>query len=104
MKYCADVVIHRAGSLKPRFVSKLFDSRADAIEFRSEVLGKLGEHEYANWAKVYPVVRCPCGEDVDCQSFTNECDCGADYNFNGTRLAPRSQWGEETGESWWEII
>jgi len=104
MRYCADVVIHRAGALKPRFVSRLFDSRADATKFRNEVLGELGEHEYANWAKVYPVVNCPCGEDVDCQSFTNECDCGADYNFSGTRLAPRSQWGEETGESWWEII
>jgi len=30
--------------------------------------------------------------------------CGADYNWNGTRLAPREQWGEETGESIADIM
>lgn len=51
---------------------------------------------------VSPVIRCECGvEDVICDSFTNTCEhCGADYNFNGDMLAPRSQWGEETGERW----
>jgi hypothetical protein len=29
---------------------------------------------------------------------TNTCDCGADYNMSGARLADRSQWGQETGE------
>lgn len=39
-----------------------------------------------------------CGKKVVCDGFTNTCSCGADYNWNGTRLAPREQWGEETGE------
>lgn len=45
-------------------------------------------------------VRC-CGEWIACNAFTVTCDdCGADYNMSGHRLAPRSQWGEETGEHW----
>jgi hypothetical protein len=47
-------------------------------------------------------ITCDCGRELDCPSFTNTCDCGADYNWAGQRLAPRSQWGEETGEPWWE--
>lgn len=45
------------------------------------------------------IVRCDCGELVYLCGFTNTCDCGADYNLQGDRLAPRSQWGYETGES-----
>lgn len=42
-----------------------------------------------------------CSTWLDCESFTNTCEhCEADYNFAGQRLAPRSQWGEETGEHW----
>ncbi len=104
MRYCADVVIHRSGALEPRVVRRLFDDKGSAHEFRSKVLGELQEDDSATFAKVYPVLQCPCGEDVECLAFTNTCGCGADYNFNGARLAPRSQWGEETGESWWEII
>lgn len=49
-----------------------------------------------------PAIRC-CGVELVCDSFTNTCDhCGADYNFAGQQLAPRSQWGEETGEHWTE--
>lgn len=45
-------------------------------------------------------VRC-CGEWLQCTRFTNTCDnCGADYNMSGQCLAPREQWGEETGEHW----
>lgn len=40
-----------------------------------------------------------CGEEVILSGFTNTCDCGLDYNMSGQQLAPRSQWGEETGES-----
>lgn len=43
-------------------------------------------------------IQCSCGEWVLCAYFTNTCSCGADYNMSGQRLAPRSQWGEETGE------
>jgi hypothetical protein len=39
-----------------------------------------------------------CGQTVYLSGFTNTCECGTDYNMSGQRLAPRSQWGEETGE------
>jgi hypothetical protein len=47
--------------------------------------------------------RCACGEEVALEAFTNTCSqCGRDYNMSGQELAPRSQWGEETGEHWSE--
>lgn len=55
-------------------------------------------------AKVFLVIKCGCGEEVVCDGFTNICSCGADYNWSGQRLASRSQWGEETGESVADII
>lgn len=50
------------------------------------------------------VVRCGCGREVWCDNFTNTCDCGADYGPGGSLLAPRSQWGEETGEQAADIL
>lgn len=47
---------------------------------------------------------CDCGEEVSLSGFTNTCDCGADYNKSGQRLAPREQWGEETGEHISDIL
>lgn len=47
-------------------------------------------------------MRCDCGAtlhfdrpgaDVDCHR------CGREYNSAGQELAPREQWGEETGET-----
>jgi len=48
-------------------------------------------------------VKC-CGTWLNVSNrFTTTCDsCEADYNQSGHRLAPRSQWGEETGEHWSE--
>ena len=48
-------------------------------------------------------VKC-CGEWMEVtRRFTTTCDhCGADYNSSGQLLAPRAQWGEETGEHWSE--
>ena len=45
-----------------------------------------------------------CGEEVVLQGFTCPCSCGADYNSSGQRLAPREQWGEETGECLADIL
>lgn len=50
------------------------------------------------------VGKCPCGELVELGGFTNTCKCGADYNWSGQLLAPRSQWGEDTGESLADIL
>lgn len=49
-------------------------------------------------------ITCACGVRVECRAFTNTChNCGADYNSCGSRLAPRSQWGEDTGESFTSV-
>ena len=46
-----------------------------------------------------------CGQEFMLDRFTNTCPvCGADYNSSGQMLAPRSQWGEETGESVHDIL
>jgi hypothetical protein len=46
---------------------------------------------------------CSCGEVIELHNFTNTCfECGKDYNSSGQELAPRDQWGEETGEHWSE--
>ena len=52
------------------------------------------------------VMRCYCGDEVVLDmALTNTCDrCGRDYNASGQLLAPRSQWGEETGESASDIL
>lgn len=52
----------------------------------------------------YILVECDCGEEIVCSGFTNSCICGADYNWAGQRLASRSQWGEETGETLADIF
>lgn len=45
-----------------------------------------------------------CNQEVVLHGFTNTCECGVDYDSSGNELAPRSQWGEETGECWFDII
>ena len=56
-------------------------------------------------ALLVPAVwRCDCGAELEIPNFTNTCECGADYNSSGQRLAPREQWGEETGESFSDIL
>lgn len=47
-------------------------------------------------------IQCDCKRWVEIYGFTNTCDCGRDFNFAGTLLADREQWGEETGERWYE--
>lgn len=50
------------------------------------------------------IIKC-CGQDLECSQFTNTCPvCQADYNGSGQLLAPRAQWGEETGETADEIL
>ena len=51
-----------------------------------------------------PAIKCACGEEVVCEHFTNTCVCGRDYGFSGALLAPREQWGEETGEHLSDIL
>lgn len=48
--------------------------------------------------------KCECGEEIILDCFTNTCECGRDYNMSGQLLAPRSQWGYETGETASDIL
>lgn len=57
------------------------------------------------WAYRHPAEgKCSCGRTVYLCGFTNTCKCGRDYNSCGYLLAPRSQWGEETGEHVADIL
>lgn len=51
-------------------------------------------------------IECVCGAEVFLDNImTNTCErCDRDYNINGQLLAPRSQWGEETGEYLSDIL
>lgn len=61
------------------------------------------ERDLSGWEPA--IGQCSCGEQVYLDRFTNTCHgCGADYNSAGQRLADRSQWGEETGESAADIL
>lgn len=102
-RYIADVVITNKETDEMEFIEKSFENKIDAFNYREEVLNNMSENCYSHWAKVYPVIKCSCGEKVECVNFINTCDkCESDYGINGDKLASRSQWGEETGESWWE--
>lgn len=52
-----------------------------------------------------PIVECLCGKPLELHDASeNDCkECRAICNGFGQFLAPRSQWGEETGESLFEI-
>lgn len=61
------------------------------------------EERHHSWKE--PAVWICCETEFTCDHFTNTCpDCQADYNSAGQRLADRSQWGEETGESLADIL
>jgi hypothetical protein len=85
--------------MTPASRANLAACREDAkCEFKAPVIDR------REWHYREPAVgRCGCGREVELGHFTNTCDgCGADYNGSGQRLAPRAQWGEETGEPWYE--
>lgn len=54
--------------------------------------------------RIYRVGLCDCGRKVHLMRGTNPCSCGLDYNMFGELLAPREDWGEETGEHWTDIV
>ena len=65
------------------------------------------ERKYDAFGRGYSIpalLECDCGHNLELTAFTNTCVCGTDFNMSGQRLAPRSQWGEETGESVSEIL
>lgn len=74
-------------------------------EVRGEKVIDLGISQHQNTYRSAAIGKCDdCGKKVELSSFTNTCQCGADYNSFGQHLAPRSQWGEETGETASDIL
>ena len=73
---------------------------ADILRREPRILNAAGTKP-AHPGQTYPVVKCPCGAEVHCDNgWSNEChDCGTEFNGYGQTLAPRSHWGEETGEN-----
>ena len=65
----------------------------------------LGVSKSENCYRIPAVGACnACNRPVTLAGFTNTCECGADYNSAGQQLAPREQWGEETGETAADIL
>jgi hypothetical protein len=57
------------------------------------------EEDWSGRMRRFKTLRCDCGTNLTLHDWwSNECNCGTEYNGAGQRLAPRSQWGEETGE------
>lgn len=52
------------------------------------------------------IIKCSCGSRLELwSSWANPCDrCHREWNSDGSELAPRSQWGEETGETQADFI
>ncbi len=58
-------------------------------------------HYYTNPA----VAECYCGKELVLDNWLeNECECGRNFNMSGQELAPRSQWGYETGETYNDLV
>ena len=93
------------GSLKVDMLSDCaLGSLYDCIHGRSG-LEKWGVQRYVNrW--VEPTVgECYCGHHIELAAFTNTCErCNRDYSMDGSLLASREQWGEETGETYHDVL
>lgn len=72
----------------------------------SERLIKYTERDDAGNVISPAVIKCDCGNKLEVwRSRDVLCDhCHREYNCFGQLLAPRSQWGEETGESLSDIL
>lgn len=63
------------------------------LRYTSEVAYENGERPIS--------IACVCGFMLDHPGAGRDavCSCGREYNSGGQLLAPREQWGEETGET-----
>jgi len=97
---CSEGGVVDESQLQPAGRESLAHVRADAHLFKVPVV----ERRVNRWVEPR-VGLCSCGTRVGLAGFTNTCSgCGRDYNSAGQRLAPREQWGEETGETADEIL
>ena len=90
-----DGVIIEEG-LNPAAAANLAKCRARVAA--GELVAEYQEFHNVNYEPA--VIRCDCGAKVTLwSSWASGCDrCGVEYNGGGQKLAPRDQWGSETGE------
>jgi len=89
---------------KNRYEDRLVEDIEEVDKFLEEVRGKLKDEERVIKKVKNILIKCDCGEEILCTGFTNECDnCNELYNRWGQQLAPRNQWGEDTGEVYYDI-
>ena len=76
-----------------------------AKNLRKETITVHNPYTFSTYEKLVTIVKCDCGEEIECSHSTNTCyECGVDYNAIGEQLAPSEYWGEETEESWIDIV
>jgi hypothetical protein len=84
-----------------------FKHQASADNYKACAMGEVnvidrGVRVYRHSFSVPAEGRCACGRivvlDGDTRGEGIDCECGRIYSSTGQELAPRSQWGEETGE------
>lgn len=98
-KYKLLVIMRNRHNDNRTTIEKIFNTQGEAIGKLEKLSDNMPHSCYLSNEKIIPIVTCSCGEEIECTSFTNTCDnCGADYNLFGQLLAPREQWGCETGE------
>ena len=91
----------------PDFITaRDWDDEQQCFVTESQAFGNGRIVTWTNRIFVPKVIRCCENGNVSLSSgLTNTCRaCGADYNGFGQRLAPREQWGEETGEHWSDLM
>ena len=92
------VIIKKENIFDSKKYNFVFDNLEEAIKFQEEWESKSND-SFNYGAVVRRSIVC-CNEVIICDSFTNTCrTCEANYNFEGTKLAPIEQWGYETGEN-----
>lgn len=90
------------GTLKPAGLANLLACQAGVVEGVKVVDN--GVERFERKVVTPASGECDCGRRVTLSGFTNTCDCGADYNMGGQRLASREQWGECEGDSLSDIL
>ena len=83
-------------------------------EIKTEVYCRECEHEFIENERDFSIqcpkchsrnmhrsrfITCDCGEQLDINHFTNECECGKLYNNFGQELAPVNEWDPEDREA-----
>jgi len=85
--------------------SQLTEIKKQSLAKAREKCIDRGVQVYNNSYREPAIGLCECGEEVVLHGFTNTCEnCNRDYNSAGQELAPREQWGYETGEHWTDCI